>query len=207
MLFEVNVADAVLAQPRSDGGLYVLDSAGVLFEYDTTGEETSRIETGVASASVLRLDAAGRTFAVGSLEDGLVIVDSLTGNAMALPEVDFASGVSFAEDDETLVVTTLDGTVRLWDIASASTTGTLWPGSGAITGSPSWYDEETQTIWVASSGRLLNVSLAPSRWVEQACEFLDRDLSMDEWTRLVPCLLYTSPSPRDRQKSRMPSSA
>ena len=25
--------------------------------------------------------------------------------------------------------------------------------------------------------------------------------------RTVPCLLYTSPSPRDRQKSRMPSSA
>ena len=25
--------------------------------------------------------------------------------------------------------------------------------------------------------------------------------------RLVNCLLYTSPSPRDRQKSRMPSSA
>ena len=24
---------------------------------------------------------------------------------------------------------------------------------------------------------------------------------------IVPCLLYTSPSPRDRQKSRMPSSA
>ena len=24
---------------------------------------------------------------------------------------------------------------------------------------------------------------------------------------LYPCLLYTSPSPRDRQKSRMPSSA
>ena len=27
-----------------------------------------------------------------------------------------------------------------------------------------------------------------------------------EWHRIV-CLLYTSPSPRDRQKSRMPSSA
>ena len=24
---------------------------------------------------------------------------------------------------------------------------------------------------------------------------------------IMPCLLYTSPSPRDRQKSRMPSSA
>ena len=28
-----------------------------------------------------------------------------------------------------------------------------------------------------------------------------------EFTPLVTCLLYTSPSPRDRQKSRMPSSA
>ena len=29
----------------------------------------------------------------------------------------------------------------------------------------------------------------------------------DEIDRLCDCLLYTSPSPRDRQKSRMPSSA
>ena len=30
------------------------------------------------------------------------------------------------------------------------------------------------------------------------------DIKTDEY---IPCLLYTSPSPRDRQKSRMPSSA
>ena len=29
----------------------------------------------------------------------------------------------------------------------------------------------------------------------------------DEVASIVSCLLYTSPSPRDRQKSRMPSSA
>ena len=29
----------------------------------------------------------------------------------------------------------------------------------------------------------------------------------DAWRKVQPCLLYTSPSPRDRQKSRMPSSA
>ena len=29
----------------------------------------------------------------------------------------------------------------------------------------------------------------------------------EEVILLLPCLLYTSPSPRDRQKSRMPSSA
>ena len=30
---------------------------------------------------------------------------------------------------------------------------------------------------------------------------------LDDERRVVICLLYTSPSPRDRQKSRMPSSA
>ena len=32
----------------------------------------------------------------------------------------------------------------------------------------------------------------------------DGDMSMED---LIPCLLYTSPSPRDRTRSRMPSSA
>ena len=37
----------------------------------------------------------------------------------------------------------------------------------------------------------------------------DTDVSMDSTLafELFSCLLYTSPSPRDRQKSRMPSSA
>ena len=30
---------------------------------------------------------------------------------------------------------------------------------------------------------------------------------VDEFAKCILCLLYTSPSPRDRQKSRMPSSA
>ena len=42
-------------------------------------------------------------------------------------------------------------------------------------------------------------------------DFLDEELSEDVVTtddlELNTCLLYTSPSPRDRQKSRMPSSA
>ena len=45
----------------------------------------------------------------------------------------------------------------------------------------------------------------------------DPDITVSEWWKRLsdagwsatslPCLLYTSPSPRDRQKSRMPSSA
>ena len=35
----------------------------------------------------------------------------------------------------------------------------------------------------------------------------DADRNTNEFVAMLPCLLYTSPSPRDRQKSRMPSSA
>ena len=38
-----------------------------------------------------------------------------------------------------------------------------------------------------------------SKWENGKC--------MPDYSIIEPCLLYTSPSPRDRQKSRMPSSA
>ena len=52
-------------------------------------------------------------------------------------------------------------------------------------------------------------------WLEAGeCEVVSSDLLEIELRRLAVrlgrpqgCLLYTSPSPRDRQKSRMPSSA
>ena len=49
----------------------------------------------------------------------------------------------------------------------------------------------------------LSSSISPKEallWIDSQVEDLPDDLSQD-------CLLYTSPSPRDRQKSRMPSSA
>ena len=38
-------------------------------------------------------------------------------------------------------------------------------------------------------------------------EYFDEEIYDYEKNRVDTCLLYTSPSPRDRQKSRMPSSA
>ena len=38
-------------------------------------------------------------------------------------------------------------------------------------------------------------------------EWLSRGYKPTSMSSKKPCLLYTSPSPRDRQKSRMPSSA
>ena len=45
--------------------------------------------------------------------------------------------------------------------------------------------------WIIAPGR-------PENWKTRLAE---------DWHECLSCLLYTSPSPRDRQKSRMPSSA
>ena len=37
--------------------------------------------------------------------------------------------------------------------------------------------------------------------------YTDYDTLKNSWRTVLGCLLYTSPSPRDRQKSRMPASA
>ena len=59
----------------------------------------------------------------------------------------------------------------------------------------------TDTIFYNESARLF--------WFDFGVSDNGRNISYDIRQRIMPntCLLYTSPSPRDRQKSRMPSSA
>ena len=62
------------------------------------------------------------------------------------------------------------------------------------------YDSGLEKVWKRSQRR---VGLAPRRLYAQRHSFLSHALAMGN----SPCLLYTSPSPRDRTRSRMPSSA
>ena len=78
------------------------------------------------------------------------------------------------------------GTVRLWDVTRSEFGGVVWRGSGGVVGSPSWYDEATESIWVAVSGKVLQIPLNPERWVELACESVGRPFTPDEWDRYVP---------------------
>ena len=62
-----------------------------------------------------------------------------------------------------------------------------------------WLAEEKETERIAKAG-------FPYRILETRWDALEDELPVMK-QRLQACLLYTSPSPRDRQKSRMPSSA
>ena len=51
--------------------------------------------------------------------------------------------------------------------------------------------------------------LTTKQYEEQQAKLFEKEAELDRnaFLQLFTCLLYTSPSPRDRQKSRMPSSA
>ena len=116
-------------------------------------------------------------------EDGVVADESFSVGswAQATIDVDAVSSAPFAS-----VVVEIDGTVRLWDTVRGGLVGTLWSGTGVASPSPPWYDALTDSVWVATSGTLLRFSLDTERWVERACDLAGRELTSDEWDRLVP---------------------
>ena len=59
----------------------------------------------------------------------------------------------------------------------------------------------------AVSGELVGERVDIVLWDDNPAQFVINAMSPAEVAAIIVCLLYTSPSPRDRQKSRMPSSA
>ena len=58
-----------------------------------------------------------------------------------------------------------------------------------------------------SADRLKNAAATKKLAIFDAFEILNRIQIEEDMLNEKPCLLYTSPSPRDRTRSRMPSSA
>ena len=185
-LFEVDAPGASTAHPSVDGGVHVLDADGTLRTYDAAGDLVSDFETGATGVAIITLDPSSRTLAVGSNPGGVVLIDTETGDVERLPGGDSITNLGFARDGAMLVITGADGTVRLWDVERGAPAGLVWDGTGSVFSSPSWYDPETDSIWVATSGLLMEVPLDPQRWIDEACELVGRDLTQDEWERWIP---------------------
>jgi DNA-binding SARP family transcriptional activator/DNA-binding beta-propeller fold protein YncE len=187
VVFRVAAPGGREVHPSVDGGLHVIEADGTLLTYDSTGALIGEIETGVEQVGFIAVDPASGKVALAAVPRELVIVDPGTGAVNPLPDVGTISTLGFGRDGELLALTGRDGTVRLWDVERGQYAGLVWNGSGQVsTGSPSWYDEATESMWVASSGKYLQIPLNPERWVERACEIVSRDLTQEEWDRFVP---------------------
>ena len=118
---------------------------------------------------------------------------TLAKSNQSLSQIDNSRNVlSFADTlDGVLPSIVRVGTVKKNDEGKVGLSGI---GSGAVFDAENGYVITNAHVVAGSDGVLVN--MPDGRVVEAKLVGLD-----------TPCLLYTSPSPRDRQKSRMPSSA
>ena len=177
----------VSAVPAGNGGVHIASESGLIRTYDS--EDRFVAETAVPLHQPVVAARSDQGLLAVSGIGGVVILDPFEeGSSVVIESLGTVAGLAFVDDGRRLVTLEGDGTVRLWDVTTGASVGMLSSGaeSGSTPPSTPWFDPERGTVWVASSGRLLEFSLDPARWIEQACEFVERDLTQDEWDRYVP---------------------
>lgn len=185
VLAVIETPDAFTVLPSADGGVHAVHADGLLVSYDVDGVATDEIATGQADPFVAALDPSGRRLALGSEDGGARVVDLADSTVETISATDRVTDVGFGPDGRLLAIKTLDGSIRLWDTDRSAVAGVVWPGGLQFTGEPGWYDSTTDSLWMAASGRLIEIPLDPQRWVDRACEIVGRDLTPDEWDRYV----------------------
>ena len=186
VLLTIDTTDAIAAHPRPDGGLYVADRDGVLRTYSPTGDLISEIDTGAPLTYEMALDPTGSTLVMSSDDARTVLVRTATGHVDDLGVIGRIVNFGFDGDGTVAALAYLDGTIRLLDIELAEPAGVVWTGTGNLVGEPGWYDESSDTLWMSTADRLIEIPLGPEQWVERACGILSRELTPAEWKRLVP---------------------
>ena len=186
----VPAQDTVSAHPTPDGGMHLLRADGMVLSYDNAGHLVNEINTYPDKPedvffTDLFVDPTSGDIAINTVGAGVLVVDTSTEQVVALTDFRNVAYMDFARNGELLVVSERDGTVRLWNLESGTSGGLVWDGTGDAKSVP-WYDEATESVWVATSGWLLQVPLDPQQWIDRACEIVGRDMTQQEWDRFVP---------------------
>ena len=101
--------------------------------------------------------------------------------------------IHWNKDDERSV-SDIISKIESWVIAGLETLGIV-----------GYRDERMQGVWVDEK-KICSIGLSFLRWVSRHGFTINYDTPNGRVENLA-CLLYTSPSPRDKRQSRMPSSA
>ena len=190
VMFTVPAPDFSNVHPTPNGGMYVLDNDANVRVYDGAGELLNEIAPFPDKpegmwVGGLAVDPTTGNLAIATAA-GLLLVDVETEETELLTDFRNVARSAFVRDGELLVIAEQDGTVRLWNLERGGSAGLVFDGTGSSRSDAPWFDEETQTVWVASSGLLLQIPVDPDRWIERACEVAGRELTQEEWDRYVP---------------------
>jgi class 3 adenylate cyclase/WD40 repeat protein len=94
--------------------------------------------------------------------------------------------VDLSPDGRTLATTSLDGTARLWDLASGRGIGTPLPGFADHPVGAAFVDGGTHLVTVYDNGAGYLWDVRPQSWARRACEVAGRRLTRAEWHDVLP---------------------
>ncbi|HKJ54649.1 MAG TPA: BTAD domain-containing putative transcriptional regulator [Nitriliruptoraceae bacterium] len=187
VLQEFGPAEAAAAVPSLDGGAHTISPLGVVTTHGPGGDVVGTFDTDlVAVRGAVPDPASDRFFVFSGMRSGVVVVDPVAQTTRQLSIGQVVSSLTvFGDAAHRIVVATEDGAVRLWDVADDRLLGVAYQGTGATSAS-SWYDRATDTVWVVTGERLVQIPVEPERWIAKACAAVGRDLTPDEWDQYVP---------------------
>jgi serine/threonine protein kinase/DNA-binding winged helix-turn-helix (wHTH) protein len=164
----------------------LLGPDGIVRTYDQTGANVGQLDIGLAGNGNgwdEDISDSGGLVAFGG-SAGVVILNPTTEQLTRVPTSGPVSTVLFARGGTLLLTGDRDGVVRLWDVREGVSRG-VFLRTGEPIDHSSWYDEDTDSLWIRSGTRLLKLPLNPAVFLERACEILNRDLTQQEWDTYV----------------------
>jgi serine/threonine protein kinase/WD40 repeat protein len=189
-----------------------------LWDVPTDGEEVGNPRTAslMESHQFIGISHDGNLIATTGTDKKILLWDASTGEIRQVGQpleghANVVNSVVFTQDGSRLASCAADGRIIFWDVDSQQPLFTL-----------KGYSQQVHALALSADGATLvsgaadgTVKLWETGDVQSESTILDGhrqagsevDFSPDGRLLAAGCLLYTSPSPRDRQKSRMPSSA
>ena len=151
------------------------------------------------------------------LDHALVEYDVASGRETMLTTHGIASVPSYAPDGKSVAYVLNDRELHLVTLGAGGTDRTLFTGAIATDGRegprPTWSPDGQYVAFPLRDARsFVNVHVVPAAGgAARPVSFLGNgEMGGIAWSpdgKYILCLLYTSPSPRDKRQSRMPSSA
>jgi WD40 repeat protein len=141
----------------------------------------------------------GSTVAVAGDTGEIITVDVSTGDEKRRST---SRGIevrwlNYSDDGELLVSGAGDGGVSLWDAATLSLLGTVYPPhDGDPVAAGAQFIGDTHDVTIASyDGRIYRWETGLGRALDFACQMAGRDLTEEEWEQYLPAQPYRSVCP------------
>jgi DNA-binding SARP family transcriptional activator/WD40 repeat protein len=135
-----------------------------------------------------RFSADGRLFLYGDDAGRAWVFDAHTWRhgAPLIGHTGPVLTVNLSPDGGTLATTSLDGTTRLWDLASGRAIGTPLPGIAHRWVSAAFVDGGRHLVTVYDTGRGYLWDVSSQSWARRACDIAGRVLTRAEWEDALP---------------------